>query len=302
MRLLTRMVDDLLDIARITRGSFQLRKELVRPADLIARAVDTVRHLAEERGQCLEVATAPELPHLEVDPARLEQVICNLLTNAFKFTPQGGRIEVSAVADGNELVLTVRDSGIGIARDFLPQVFEPFAQADKSLGRGRGGLGIGLTLVKTIVELHGGSVEARSEGPNQGCEMIVRLPTVGAVGAIVPGPASPDDRPILGGDREPPPCESWWSMITCNMPKASVGCWSPPGTSSTSAPMGSRPCRGAGVRSRCDPPRSRAARDGWLRGRTADAGRPIARPCGDRRDLGIRIRRRPSALQGGRRR
>ncbi len=201
VRLLTRMVDDLLDISRITRGSFQLRRELVRPAELIDQAVDTVRHLAEERGQSLDVATAPDLPQLDADPARLEQVLCNLLTNAIKFTPQGGRIELSAVADGNELVLKVRDSGIGISRDFLPQVFELFAQADKSSGRGRGGLGIGLALVKAIIELHGGSVEARSEGLEKGCEMIVRLPTVEAVVALVPDRASPE--PILGGDRVP---------------------------------------------------------------------------------------------------
>ncbi len=203
VQLLTRMVDDLLDISRITRGSFQLRREPVRPAESIERAVDTIRHLVQQRGQRLDVTTATDLPLLDADPARLEQVVCNLLANAAKFTPQGGRIELSAQVEGNEFVLTVRDSGIGIARGFLPYVFDPFAQADKSLGRGRGGLGIGLALVKAIVELHGGSVMAHSEGLEKGCEMIVRLPTIGVDGAIVPSLAAPENRLNLGVDRAP---------------------------------------------------------------------------------------------------
>src|SRR5271157_3763451 len=164
VRLLTRMVNDLLDTSRITRGTFQLQRERVRPAELIERAVDTVRHVTQAQGHHLHVAVAPELPQLEADPARLEQVVCNLLTNAIKFTPPDGRIEVSAGAEGGEFVLTVRDMGIGIPPDFLKHVFDPFAQLDTSLVRERGGLGIGLTLVKTIVELHGGSVAARSDG------------------------------------------------------------------------------------------------------------------------------------------
>ncbi len=136
VRLLTRMVDDLLDTSRITRGTFQLRRERVQPAELIDRAVETVRHLAEAQGHQLHVAVAPDLPQLEADPARLEQVICNLLTNAVKFTPQGGRIELSVGTEGGELVLTVRDTGDGIAPDFLPHVFDPFAQADNVLGAG----------------------------------------------------------------------------------------------------------------------------------------------------------------------
>ena len=143
----------------------------------------------------LHVVVAPNLPELEADPARLEQVVYNLLTNAFKFTPPGGRVEVSVAADGGELVLTIRDTGSGIAPDFLPHVFEPFAQAETSLARGRGGLGIGLTLVKAIVELHGGSVEARSEGLNRGCEIIVRLPTSRADDNGRSGPLSLADRP-----------------------------------------------------------------------------------------------------------
>ncbi len=199
---LTRMVDDLLDTSRITRGTFQLRMERVRPAELIERAVATVRHLAEAQGHHLLLAMAPELPQLEADPARLEQVICNLLTNAVKFTPRDGRIELSVGTEGGDLVLTVRDTGIGIAPDFLPHVFDSFAQVDKSLVRERGGLGIGLTLVKAIVELHGGSVKARSEGLHLGCEIVVRLPTVASDDAVGSGSQSVEDRPIRDADRE----------------------------------------------------------------------------------------------------
>lgn len=184
VQLLTHMVDDLLDTSRITRGTLHLRKERVRPAEIIDQAVDTIRHLAETHGLELHIALAPELPQLEGDPARLEQVVSNLLTNAIKFTPRGGRIDVAARPDGNDLVLTVSDTGIGIGTDYLKHVFDPFAQLDTSLVRGRGGLGIGLTLVKAIVELHGGSVEARSPGPNLGSELIVRLPAVAAADAV----------------------------------------------------------------------------------------------------------------------
>ena len=203
VRLLTRMVNDLLDTSRITRGTFQLMRQRVRPAELIERAVDTVRHLAEAKEHHLHLTVAPNLPQLQADPARLEQVINNLLTNAVKFTPQGGRVEVSVVAEGGDLVVTVRDTGIGIAPDFLKRVFDPFVQVDTSLVRGRGGLGIGLTLVKAIVELHGGSVEARSDGLNRGCEIVVRLPTVGANNVNGSGPPSLENGPALAADGAP---------------------------------------------------------------------------------------------------
>ncbi|MGA2702180.1 MAG: response regulator [Isosphaeraceae bacterium] len=203
VRLLARMVEDLLDTSRITRGTFQLRRERVRPAELIERAVDTMRHFAQTKEHRLHIMVGPNLPQLEADPSRLEQVIFNLLSNAFKFTPQGGRVEVSAVAEGGELVLKVRDTGSGITPDFLPHIFEPFVQAEATLARERGGLGVGLTLVKAIVELHGGSVEARSEGLHLGSEFVVRLPTVGADDAVGSGPSSLQDRPSLGVDGAP---------------------------------------------------------------------------------------------------
>ncbi|MGA2700296.1 MAG: chemotaxis protein CheB [Isosphaeraceae bacterium] len=197
VQLLRHMIDDLMDTSRITHGTFLLRKERVRTADLIERAVDTVRHLAEAQGHQLHLEVAPNLPQLEADPARLEQVIYNLLTNAFKFTPPGGRVEFSAEAERGELVMSIRDTGGGIAPGFLAHIFEPFAQAETTLARGRSGLGIGLTLVKAIVELHGGSVEARSDGLNRGCEIVVRLPTVGADDANGSGPLSLEDGPTL---------------------------------------------------------------------------------------------------------
>jgi signal transduction histidine kinase len=203
VRLLARLVEDLLDTSRITRGTFQLRRERVRPAELIERAVDTMRHSTQIKGHRLHVVVGPNLPQLEADPSRLEQVIVNLLNNAFKFTPQGGRVEVSAVAEGGELVLRVRDTGNGITPDFLPHIFEPFVQAEATQERLRGGLGVGLALVKAIVELHGGSVEARSEGLHLGSEFVVRLPTIGADDVVGSGPSSLQDRPCLGVDGAP---------------------------------------------------------------------------------------------------
>ncbi len=200
VQLLRRMIDDLMDTSRITRGTFLLRKERVRTADLIERAIDTARHLAEAEGHELHVEVAPDLPELEADPARLEQVVYNLLTNAFKFTPLGGRVEVSVEAQWGELVLAVRDTGSGIAPGFLAHVFEPFAQADTTLARGRSGLGIGLTLVKAIVEMHGGSIEARSEGLNHGCEMVVRLPFVETDDDSSSGPLPLADQPARGAN------------------------------------------------------------------------------------------------------
>jgi CheY-like chemotaxis protein len=201
VRLLARMVDDLLDTSRITHGTFRLQTERVRTAELIERAVNTVRHHSEAKGKHLHVAIAPDLPQLEADPIRLEQVICNLLTNAVKFTPQDGRIDISLAAEEGDLVLKVRDTGIGITAEFLPHLFDPFTQANMSMARERGGLGIGLTLVKAIVELHGGSVEARSDGLHLGSQFIIRLPISSTDDAVGSAPRCLDDRPIRETDR-----------------------------------------------------------------------------------------------------
>ena len=174
---LVRMVDDLLDVSRITRGKVELRREPVDLAEVLRNAVETARPLAAAHEQRLqaEIPAGP-LP-LEGDATRLEQVFSNLLRNALKFTGAGGTIEISAHPNGNrEVVVRVRDNGIGIAADLLPRIFDLFAQGEQGLDRSGAGLGIGLTLVRSLVEMHGGRVEARSDGPGQGSEFEVRLP------------------------------------------------------------------------------------------------------------------------------
>jgi signal transduction histidine kinase len=174
---LVRMVDDLLDVSRITRGKVELRRQPVDLAEVLRHAVETARPLAEAREQTLRAEIPPEPLPLEGDATRLEQVFSNLLRNAVKFTEPGGRIELSAELQGaTEAVVRVRDDGVGIPADLLPRVFDLFTQGDQGLDRTGGGLGIGLTLVRSLVEMHGGRVEASSEGPGRGSEFEVRLP------------------------------------------------------------------------------------------------------------------------------
>ena len=173
---LVRMVDDLLDVSRITRGKVELRKEPVDLVEVVRHAVETTRPLLEEKGHELRVALPDEPLPLDADVTRLEQVLANLLRNAAKYTEPGGRIELAALRAGGEAVVCVKDTGIGIAPDLLPRVFDLFAQGDQPLDRSEGGLGIGLTLVRSLVEMHGGRVEARSDGPGLGSEFVVRLP------------------------------------------------------------------------------------------------------------------------------
>ena len=176
---LGRLVDDLLDMARITRGTIKLRTRRVRFPDIVARAVETARQLIEERAHSvtLSLPDDDDLP-VEADPPRLEQVIVNLVSNAARYTPPGGCIEIVARRDAGEAVLRVRDDGVGIAPEMLSRVFDLFAQADRALDRAQGGLGIGLTVVRRLVELHGGRVEAGSAGAGKGAEFVVRLPVL----------------------------------------------------------------------------------------------------------------------------
>ncbi len=173
---LVRLVDDLLDISRITRGKITLQKQTVRLADVVARAVEMSRPLMEDRRQTLDCRIPPEPVHIQGDPIRLTQVMCNLLNNAAKYTGDGGQIWVALEHDGRNGVIHVRDSGVGIPEGMLGRVFELFTQVDASLDRSRGGLGVGLTLVRTIVEMHRGTVAAFSPGANQGSEFVVTLP------------------------------------------------------------------------------------------------------------------------------
>ena len=200
-RHLARLVDDLLDVSRITRGKVEIRREPLDLARLVRTAAEDRRALLEQRGLALGVE-APETPVcVHGDPTRLVQVVNNLLDNAAKFTEPGGRVDVRvAVADGPaEAVVTVRDTGIGIEPEMLPRLFDVFAQGDRSLERRRGGLGLGLSVVKGRVALHGGRVEAASPGPGRGTEMTVRLPA--GVGPAAPAPRRPAERPPGSGLR-----------------------------------------------------------------------------------------------------
>ncbi|MFL6276161.1 MAG: PAS domain S-box protein [Blastocatellia bacterium] len=175
---LARLVDDLLDVSRITEGKITLKKEKIDLISIVGRAMETSRPLIDARKHRLTVALPEQPLRLEGDTTRLTQVVSNLLHNAAKFTPEGGQIWLAAEADAGHVVLRVRDTGVGIAEDLLPHVFDLFRQADDSLDRSAGGLGIGLTLVRRLLELHGGKVEAYSDGAGRGSEFVVRLPAL----------------------------------------------------------------------------------------------------------------------------
>jgi PAS domain S-box-containing protein len=175
---LARVVEDLVDVSRLTRGLLGLKKEVVSVGPLVARAARAARPLLEERGLGLSVDGPPAPLWVEADPARLEQALANLLDNAAKYTDPGGHIWLSASREGAEAVLRVRDTGAGIAPDMLPHLFDPLVQAERRLTRSRGGLGLGLALVRKLIELHGGTAEAFSEGPGRGSEFVLRLPAL----------------------------------------------------------------------------------------------------------------------------
>ncbi|HEX7027207.1 MAG TPA: PAS domain S-box protein [Gammaproteobacteria bacterium] len=175
---LVRLVDDLLDVSRIISGKIELRKQPVDIHCIVERAVETAGPIIETRGHALHVDLPQEPVWVEGDLVRLAQVLANLLTNAAKYTEQAGQIWLSAGREDGLLVLRVRDSGIGINPDLLPRIFDVFVQADPSLARSQGGLGIGLTLVKRIVEMHQGTIEAFSPAEGGGSEFVVRLPAI----------------------------------------------------------------------------------------------------------------------------
>ena len=177
---LARLVDDLLDVSRMTRGQVELRRERVDLGQVLRQVLSVIRPMAESRGLTVDTTLPHEAVWMDADGTRLEQVFMNLLDNATKYTDTGGaislRAELSAREDRPGVVVRVRDTGIGIPAEKLPGIFELFAQVDPSVERSRGGLGIGLTLVRALVDMHGGHVEARSEGPGQGSEFTVWLP------------------------------------------------------------------------------------------------------------------------------
>ncbi|MDP2817606.1 MAG: ATP-binding protein [Polaromonas sp.] len=184
---LKHLVDDLLEVSRITTGRVQLRQERIVLSGIVERAVETAQPLIVQRRHELDVSLPPEPIWLHADAARLEQVVVNLLTNAAKYTDEGGRIGLTVEREGDTAVLRVRDTGIGIAPELLPRIFDLFTQAERSLDRSEGGLGIGLCLVQRLVELHSGTVEVYSV-LGQGSEFVVRLPVM--LTSIPPSPST----------------------------------------------------------------------------------------------------------------
>jgi signal transduction histidine kinase/CheY-like chemotaxis protein len=194
---MARIIDELLDVSRILRGRIELRPERLDVGRLARTVLEDQRPALDRAGLTLE-ADLPELPvWVNADPTRLTQVLDNLLQNAVKFTDRGGKVTVRAWADAGrrQAMLAVRDTGAGIEPDLLPHLFEPFTQADRSLDRSKGGLGLGLSLVKGLVKLHGGEVHASSGGPGRGAEFVVRLPLQPEPAAVSKMPAAPERDP-----------------------------------------------------------------------------------------------------------
>ena len=188
VRQLARLVDDLLDVSRVTRGKVELHREEIEVAAVIAQAVETSRPRIDGRKHTLLLTLPPEPVRLHADLTRLAQVVSNLLNNAAKYMNEGGRIWLTVERRESEVWIRVKDEGIGIPPEMLSRVFDLFIQASQSLDRSEGGLGIGLALVRSLVELHGGSVEAWSDGPERGSEFVVRLPVLETERAPAPGP------------------------------------------------------------------------------------------------------------------
>ena len=198
---MSRLIDDLMDVGRINQGKIELRRERLELARVLQDAVETTRPLIDDAGHELQLSLPKQKLLLDADPTRLSQAFMNLLNNAAKYMDRGGRIEVSVLTDGEEVVVSVKDSGIGIPPDRLDGVFEMFSQVESALSRSRGGLGIGLSLTQRLVEMHGGRVIARSDGLGRGSEFTVRLPLAAVQednGGVVPDskhavPFSPPD-------------------------------------------------------------------------------------------------------------
>jgi signal transduction histidine kinase len=175
---MTRLIDDLMDVSRINRGHIRLMREQVTLARVIEEAVEANLPIIEQMRHRFEIDLPPQTVMLHADSTRLAQVVLNLINNAAKYTEPGGRIDLRATVEDGVVTISVRDTGIGIPTDKLSTIFEMFSQVEGALSRSQGGLGIGLYLVKRLVEMHEGTIEARSEGPNTGSEFVVRLPVV----------------------------------------------------------------------------------------------------------------------------
>jgi signal transduction histidine kinase/DNA-binding response OmpR family regulator len=196
---LVRLVDDLLDVSRITRGKIELTIEPVDVSQVVAAAIETSRPNIDSGRHTLSLQLPPKALYLNGDFARVSQILANVINNAAKYTPNGGLISLSAMREGDMVAFRVRDSGVGIPAEFLGSIFEPFTQVDRTLARSHGGLGIGLTLVRKLVEMQNGTVSVRSEGRNRGSEFTVRLPLAEA--GAVPVHKPPVDGPSPAGLR-----------------------------------------------------------------------------------------------------
>jgi signal transduction histidine kinase/CheY-like chemotaxis protein len=180
------LVDDLLDVSRIMRGRIELRRKPADLAGVMRHAVETAQPAIDAQGQQLIVSLPNEPIMVEADATRLAQVVSNLLHNAAKFSSRAGRLWLTARGEGSDVAVSVKDEGSGIASDLLPHIFDLFVQGDRSLQRSQGGLGIGLTVVRKLVELHGGTITAHSEGPGRGSEFVVRLPSLEGTSKLAP--------------------------------------------------------------------------------------------------------------------
>jgi PAS domain S-box-containing protein len=192
-RQMKRLLDDLLDVSRVSQGKVQLHKEPVDLNALLQQTVEATRPFVVEKRHTLSLTLAPQPLTMEADPTRIVQVFANLITNAAKYTDAGGHIDVTSTAEDSEAVVSVRDNGVGMTPELLTRAFDLFVQETRSLDRAQGGLGIGRTLVRTLVKMHGGSVRAFSEGPGRGSELVVRLPLARQAGPL-PGDRAPKVR------------------------------------------------------------------------------------------------------------
>jgi signal transduction histidine kinase/CheY-like chemotaxis protein len=200
---LVRLIDDLVDVSRITRGLISLRRESTDISAVVAQAIEASRPVIDAKHHVLTVSVPDQSLRVSGDPARLSQVLGNILDNAAKFTDPGGRIALTVTHKGDDVVIHVADNGAGITDEMLPRIFDLFTQVDRPLDRASTGLGIGLALVHRLVEMHGGHVTARSEGPGKGAELIVQLPLVetGPAAAVLPEPVEQPAPPLLTSRR-----------------------------------------------------------------------------------------------------
>jgi CheY-like chemotaxis protein len=215
---MVRLVDDLLDVSRVSRGKIELRKERVQLTDVVNRAVESLRSMIQSMEHELTVVVPPHPIWVDADLARLVQVVGNLVNNACKFMDRGGRLTIALEQEDGQAIIRVRDHGVGIAPNEIPRIFDMFTQLETSRQRSAGGLGVGLTLVKILVGMHGGAVEAHSEGIGHGSEFLVRLPasTEGATqaGADASEPRATADRRVLIVDDNRDGAESLATLLS----------------------------------------------------------------------------------------